>query len=75
MARAQRLTRRFPAKVTEAGYRGLRRFAAETGLSEGEALSFLLEHIEQFKTDENYPQRLRLHQAMLAEYKAKGGTE
>ena len=41
MPRRFRLTRRFPVAMTEDGYRRLKRFAAEAGLDEGEALSFL----------------------------------
>lgn len=46
MAKRLRLTRRFPAAMTEDGYRRLRRFAQEAGLEEGEALSFVFEHLD-----------------------------
>jgi len=39
-----RLTRRFPVAMTEDGYRRLKKFSAEAGLDEGEALSFLFEN-------------------------------
>ena len=46
MPKRFRLTRRFPVAMTEDGYRGLKRFAHDAGLDEGEALSFLFEHFE-----------------------------
>ena len=45
MTRRLRLTRRFATAMTEEGYRALRRFSADTGLEEGEALSFLFENL------------------------------
>jgi len=57
-----RLTRRFPVAMTEAGYRRLRRFAAEAGLEAGEALSLLFEEFDRV-TD---PERLRRHLARHA---------
>ena len=44
MPKRLRLTRRFPVAMTEDGYRRLKRFAAESKLDEGEALSFLFEN-------------------------------
>ena len=72
MVRPQRLTRRFPARMTEAGYRRLRAFATEAGLSEGEALSFVFENWGSITDDEALGHRLRLHRAMLA---SRGGAE
>jgi hypothetical protein len=46
MPKRFRLTRRFPVAMTEDGYRKLKRFAADAGLDEGEALSFLFEHFD-----------------------------
>ena len=46
MPKRFRLTRRFPVAMTEDGYRRLKSFAAEAGLDEGEALSFLFEHFD-----------------------------
>jgi hypothetical protein len=60
-----RLTRRFPTAMTEAGYRGLRRFAAEAGLSEDEALSFLFENLSAVTNAEALAQRLPLFRATL----------
>lgn len=65
MARAQRLTRRFPAQMSEAGYRRLKKFAEEAGLDEGEALSFLFENFESVTNGDNLSHRLHLHRAML----------
>ena len=45
MSRRMRLTRRFATAMTEEGHRALRRFSADTGLEEGEALSFLFENL------------------------------
>lgn len=71
MARAQRLTRRFPAQMSEAGYRRLRRFAGDAGLDEGEALSFLFENFDSVTHADNLPHRLQLHKAMLERREAK----
>ncbi|MFP7570220.1 hypothetical protein [Marivita sp. S2033] len=65
MPKRFRLTRRFPVAMTEDGYRRLKRFAAEAGLDDGEALSFLFEHFDSV-TDENaLSHRLRLFNAEL----------
>ena len=53
--------------MTEDGYRRLRRFAQEAGLEEGEALSFVFEHLDSIMDDEVFPHRLRLFQAELGE--------
>jgi hypothetical protein len=65
MPKRFRLTRRFPVAMTEDGYRRLRRFAAEAGLDEGEALSFLFEHFDSVTHAENLAHRLRLFNAEL----------
>ena len=65
MPKRFRLTRRFPVAMTEDGYRRLRRFAAEAGLDEGEALSFLFEHFDSVTHPENLAHRLRLFNAEL----------
>ena len=69
MAKRLRLTRRFPAVMTEDGYRRLRRFAEEAGLEEGEALSFVFEHFDSILDAEVFPHRLRLFQSELGERK------
>ena len=65
MPKTMRLTRRFPAAMTEDGYRRLRRFAAEAGIGEGEALSFLFENFDSVTHRENLQHRLRLFKASL----------
>ncbi|MDQ2089907.1 hypothetical protein [Marimonas arenosa] len=60
MPKRFRLTRRFPCAMTEDGYRRLKRFAAEAGLDEGEALSFLFENFDSVMNHENLTVRLRL---------------
>ena len=65
MPKRFRLTRRFPAAMTEDGYRRLRRFAAEAGLDEGEALSFLFENFDSVTHEENLTHRLRVFTAEL----------
>ena len=65
MPKRFRLTRRFPVAMTEDGYRRLRRFAAEAGLDEGEALSFIFENFDSIMDDENLGARLRLFNSEL----------
>ncbi|MFZ5962081.1 hypothetical protein ACOXXX_03945 [Thalassococcus sp. BH17M4-6] len=65
MPKRFRLTRRFPVAMTEDGYRGLRKFAAEAGLDEGEALSFLFENFGSITDDEALSHRLRLFNSEL----------
>lgn len=59
MPKRFRLTRRFPVAMTEDGYRGLRKFAAQAGLDEGEALSFLFENFDSVTDAETLGHRLR----------------
>ena len=65
MPKRFRLTRRFNIAMTEDGYRRLRRFAAEAGLEEGEALSFLFEHFDSVTDSNNLTARLRLFNSEL----------
>ena len=65
MPKRFKLTRRFPVAMTEDGYRRLRKFAAEAGLDEGEALSFLFEHFDSVTNAENLTARLRLFNSEL----------
>ncbi len=65
MPKRFRLTRRFPCAMTEDGHRRLKRFAAEAGLDEGEALSFLFENFESVMNHENLTTRLRLFNAEI----------
>jgi hypothetical protein len=60
-----RLTRRFPVAMTEDGYRRLKKFSAEAGLDEGEALSFLFENFSSVMNEENLTARLRLFNSEL----------
>ena len=69
MPKRFRLTRRFPCAMTEDGYRKLKAFAAEAGLDEGEALSFLFENFNSVMNHENLTARLRLFNAELDERK------
>jgi len=65
MPKRLRLTRRFPVAMTEDGYRRLRRFSAEAGLDEGEALSFLFENFDSVMDEDNLTHRLRLFNSEL----------
>jgi len=65
MPKRFRLTRRFPVAMTEDGYRRLKSFAAEAGLDEGEALSFLFENFDAVTDDERLGHRLRQFNAEL----------
>ncbi|MEO1066862.1 MAG: hypothetical protein AAFW47_05730 [Pseudomonadota bacterium] len=65
MPKRLRLTRRFPVAMTEDGYRRLKSFAAEAGLDEGEALSFLFENFNSVMNHDNLATRLRLFNSEL----------
>lgn len=65
MPKRFRLTRRFPVAMTEDGYRKLKKFSAEAGLDEGEALSFLFENFGSVINEENLIARLRLFNSEL----------
>ncbi len=69
MPKRFRLTRRFPVAMTEDGYRGLKKFAKEAGLDEGEALSFLFENFGSVTNEENLVARLRLFNSELEDRK------
>ncbi len=69
MPKRFRLTRRFPVAMTEDGYRRLKAFAAEAGLEEGEALSFLFENWTSVVNADNLTHRLRLFNSELDERK------
>ncbi len=70
MPKRFRLTRRFPAAMTEDGYRRLKAFAAEADIETGEALSFLFENFASVTQEEKLAQRLRLFKAELPARKA-----
>lgn len=65
MPKRFRLTRRFPVAMTEDGYRKLKKFSAEAGLDEGEALSFLFENFSSIIDETNLTHRLRLFNSEL----------
>ena len=65
MPKRLKLTRRVPLALTEDAWRRLKRFAAESGLDEGEALSFLFEHFDSVTNHDNLVHRLRLFNAEL----------
>ena len=67
MPKRFRMTRHFPVAMTEDGYRALRKFTAEAGLNEGEALSFLFENFASVIDRDNLTQRLRLFNSELAD--------
>ncbi len=69
MPKRFRLTRRFPVAMTEDGFRKLKKFAAEAGLDEGEALSFLFENFSSVINEENLAIRLRLFNSELDQRK------
>ncbi|MGZ2256852.1 hypothetical protein [Roseobacter sp. A03A-229] len=69
MPKRFRLTRRFPVAMTEDGYRRLKRFSADAGLDEGEALSFLFENFDSVINEETFGHRLRLFNAELDDRK------
>jgi len=59
MPKRLRLTRRFPVAMSEDAYRRLRRFSRESGLDEGEALSFLFENFDSVIDDDTFGHKLR----------------
>ncbi len=65
MPKRFRLTRRFPVAMTEDGYRKLKSFAADAGLDEGEALSFLFENFDAVTDTDQLGQRLRTFNSEL----------
>lgn len=69
MPKRLRLTRRFPVAMTEDGYRRLKRFAADSQLEEGEALSFLFENFNSVINEDTFGQRLRMFQNELEDRK------
>lgn len=60
-----RTTRRFQAAMTEAGYRALKRFEADSGLEQSEALSFLFENLHAVVDVEELVKRLTAFRADL----------
>ena len=69
MPKRLRLTRRFPVAMTEDGYRRLKRFASDSQLEEGEALSFLFENFNSVINEDTFGQRLKIFQNELEDRK------
>ncbi|MBB3993325.1 hypothetical protein GGR95_000953 [Sulfitobacter undariae] len=65
MPKRFRLTRRFPVAMTEDGYRRLKKFSTDSGLDEGEALSFIFENFSSVINEENLIARMRLFNSEL----------
>ena len=55
--------------MTEEGYRRLKRFAKDSNLEEGEALSFLFENFNSVINEDTFGQRLRMFQNELGDHK------
>ena len=62
MPKRLRLTRRSPVAMTEDGYRRLKRFASDSQLEEGEALSFLFKNFNSVINEDTFGQRLKIFQ-------------
>ena len=65
MPKRLRLTRRVNLAMTEDAWRRLKKFSAEAGLDEGEALSFLFENFSSVMDEDNLTHRLRLFNSEL----------
>ena len=65
MPKRFKMTRRFPVSITEDGYRNLRSFAREAGLTEGEALSFFFENLTSVTHTEKREHRLKVFLSTL----------
>ena len=69
MPKRLRLTRRFPVAMTEDRYRRLKRFASDSQLEEGEALSFLFKNFNSVINEDTFGQRLKMLQNELEDRK------
>ena len=69
MPKRLRLTHRFPVAMSEDGYRRLKRFATESNLEEGEALSFLFENFDSVLNEDTFGHRLKIFQTELPDRK------
>jgi hypothetical protein len=72
--RPPRLTRRFPAAMTDDAVRKLRRFATAHGLSENEALTFVFENLDAIAKEDMLAHRMTQFRAAL-EAGRTGGEE
>ncbi|SDX10038.1 hypothetical protein [Litoreibacter albidus] len=65
MPKRLKLTRRVNLAMTEDAWRKLKKFSAEAGLDEGEALSFLFENFSSVMDEDNLTHRLRIFNSEL----------
>jgi len=65
MPKRLKLTRRVNLAMTEDAWRKLKKFSAEAGLGEGEALSFLFENFGSVTDEDNLTHRLRIFNSEL----------
>ena len=65
MPKRLKLTRRVNLAMTEDAWRKLKKFSAEAGLDEGEALSFLFENFSSVMNEDNLTHRLRIFNSEL----------
>jgi len=70
MPRRLRLTRRFPAAMSNDAFRALTQFAAQAGITHDEALTFVFENFGSVTDTEVLTHRLRLFRAELDDRKA-----
>jgi hypothetical protein len=70
MPRRLRLTRRFPAAMTNDAYRTLTDFAGKADITPDEALTFVFENFRSVTDNDVLSHRLRLFKAELDERKA-----
>ena len=70
MPKRLRLTRRFPAAMSNDAYRALQTLAAQAGITQDEALTFVFEHFNSVIDTETFNHRLRLFKAELEDRKA-----
>ncbi|MEM9585018.1 MAG: hypothetical protein AAGA08_18050 [Pseudomonadota bacterium] len=69
MAERFKPTRRVNMALTERAWRNLKKFSADAGLEEGEAISFLFENFSSVMNEDNLTHRLRIFNAELEERK------
>jgi hypothetical protein len=69
MPKRFKMTRRSPVSMTEDGYRNLKKFSRDAGLTEDEALSFLFENFNSVTHEEKLKHRLNLFKAELEDRK------
>ncbi|PWE32328.1 hypothetical protein DDZ14_11420 [Maritimibacter sp. 55A14] len=67
MPKSLRLTRRYPAAMTEEAHRVLRRVARDSGLSHDMVITFLLQELDHITDRDRFIHRLRLFAAEHAQ--------